>query len=225
MSTSDEEKIEIISWSGVRMEHLIDKIFNVPLNAGINDSKLKISISSITLTQLLKLLHAKFPNITEIAFSSIVPPAGRGVCQNYSFKNNETIDSFCKCKNIIFINNYSNFLIVNGAPKKRFYGDFLSITKLGFSVLAKNIKWRRNSSSINSASNPSPVNSIKLAKLAPSTSKPYNNSQISKELREAFMQYCLPLFWIVMSLSPVYSSSWPRQEGLRICHININHII
>ena len=28
-----------------------------------------------------------------------------------------------------------------------------------------------------------------------------------------------------MSVSPVYSSSWPRQEGFRICHININHII
>ena len=197
MSTSDGEKVEIFSWSGVRMEHLIDKISNVPLDslvervtihAGINDSKFKISISSSTLTQLLKLLHAKFPNITEIAFSSIVPPAGRGVCQNYSFKNNETIESFCKSKNIIFINNYSSFLTANGAPKKRFYGDFLSITKLGFSVLAKNIKWRRNSSSVNSPSNPPPVNSIKLAKLVPSTSKPTNNSHISKELREAFMQ-------------------------------------
>ena len=197
MSTSDEEKVEIFSWSGVRMEHLIDKISNVPqdslvkkvtIHAGINDSKFKISISSSTLSQLLKLLHAKFPNITEIAFSSIVPPAGRGVCLNYSFKNNETIESFCKSKNIIFINNYSSFLTANGAPKKRFYGDFLSFTKLGFSMLAKNIKWRRNSSSINSASNPSPVNSIELAKLAPSTSKPTNNSLISKELREAFMQ-------------------------------------
>ena len=199
MSTSDGERVEIFSWSGVRMEHLvIDKISNVLLDslvervtihAGINDSKFKILISSSTLTQLLKLLHAKFPNITEIAFSSIVPPAGRGVCQNYSFKNNETIESFCKSKNIIFINNYSSFLTANGAPKKRFYGDFLSITKLGFSVLlAKNIKWRRNSSSINSPSNPSPINSIKLAKLVPTTSKPTNNSQISKELREAFMQ-------------------------------------
>ena len=28
-----------------------------------------------------------------------------------------------------------------------------------------------------------------------------------------------------MLFSPVYSDSWPRQEGLRICHININHII
>ena len=170
------------------MEHLIDKISNVPqdslvkkvtIHAGINDSKFKISISSSTLSQLLKLLHAKFPNITEIAFSSIVPPAGRGVCLNYSFKNNETIESFCKSKNIIFINNYSSFLTANGAPKKRFYGDFLSFTKFGFSMLAKNIKWRRNSSSINSASNPSPVNSIELAKLAPSTSKPTNNSLIS----------------------------------------------
>ena len=142
------------------------------------------SVSSSTLTQL----HAKFPNITETAFSSIVPPAGRDVChcQNYSFKNNETIGSFCKSKNVIFINNYGSFLTANGAPKKRFYGDFLSITKL--SVLAKNIKWRRNSTSINSLSNPFPVNSIKLAKLAPSTSKPTNNSQISKELREAFIQ-------------------------------------
>ena len=198
MSTTDEEKVEICSWSGVRMEHLIDKISNVPqdslvkkvtIHAGINDSKSKISISSSTLTQLLKLLHAKFPHINEIAFSSIVPPAWRGVCQNYSFKNNETIESFCKSKNInFFINNYSSFLTANGAPKKRFYGDFLSITKLGFSVLAKNTKRRRNSSSVNSASNPSPVNSIKLAKLASSTSKPTNNSQISKELREAFMQ-------------------------------------
>ena len=230
MSTSDEEKVEIFSWTGVRMEHLIDKISNVPqdslvkkvtIHAGIYDSKFKISISSSTLSQLL--LHAKFPNITEIAFSSIVPPAGRGVCLNYSFKNNETIESFCKSKNIIFINNYSSFLTANGAPKKRFYGDFLSFTKLGFSVLAKNIKWRRNSSSINSASNPSTVNSIKLAKLAPSTSKPINNSLISKELREAFMQL-FTSFWIVMSVSPVYSSSWPRQEGFRICHINIKFI-
>ena len=28
-----------------------------------------------------------------------------------------------------------------------------------------------------------------------------------------------------MSVSPVYLDSWPCQEGLRICHININHII
>ena len=28
-----------------------------------------------------------------------------------------------------------------------------------------------------------------------------------------------------MSVSPVHSSSWLRQEGLRMCHININHII
>ena len=59
---------------------------------------------------------------------------------------------------------------------------------------------------------------------------------LSRELREAFLSVCLgsygrllcnclPLFWIVMSVSPVYSSSWPRQEGFRICHININHVI
>ena len=28
-----------------------------------------------------------------------------------------------------------------------------------------------------------------------------------------------------MLFSPVYSDSWPRQEGLKVCHININHII
>ena len=28
-----------------------------------------------------------------------------------------------------------------------------------------------------------------------------------------------------MSVSPVYSDSWLRQEGLKVCHININHII
>ena len=87
MSTSDGKKVKIFSWSGVRMEHLIDRISNVPLDslvervtihAGINDSKFKISISSSTLTQLLKILHAKFPNITEIAFSSVEPPAGKG---------------------------------------------------------------------------------------------------------------------------------------------------
>ena len=91
MSTSDEEKVEIFSWSGVRMEHLIDYLIsNVPQDTlGIHDSKFQISI------------YAKFPNITEIAFSSIVPPAGRGECQNYSFKNNETIESFLKSKNII----------------------------------------------------------------------------------------------------------------------------
>ena len=69
MSTSDGEKVEIFSWSGVRMEHLIDKISNVPLDslvervtihASINDSKFKISISSSTLTQLLKLLLLNF---------------------------------------------------------------------------------------------------------------------------------------------------------------------
>ena len=124
------------------------------------------------------------------------------MCQNYSFKNNETIESFCKSKSRSFINNYSSFLTANGAPKKRFYRDFLSITKLGFSVLAKNIKWRRNSFTINSPSNPSPVNSITLAKLAPSMFKPTNNSQISKELREAFMQ----LFTSLLDSNVSYSS-------------------
>ena len=61
MSTSDGEKVEILSWSGVRMEHLIDKISNVALDflvdrvtfpAGIKDSKLKISMSSSTLAKL-----------------------------------------------------------------------------------------------------------------------------------------------------------------------------
>ena len=28
-----------------------------------------------------------------------------------------------------------------------------------------------------------------------------------------------------MLFSSVYSDSWPHQEGLKICHININHII
>ena len=152
------------------------------------------------------LLHAKFPNITEIAFSSIVPPAGRGVCQNFSFKNNETIESFCKSKNIIFINNYSSFLTANGAPKKRFYGHFLSITKLGFSVLAKNIKRRRNGSSINSPSNPSPVNSINLAKLVPSTSKPTNNSHIYKELRGGFS--AIVYLFFEFQRSPLKCASW-----------------
>ena len=55
MSTSDEEKVEIFSWSGVRIEHLIDKISNVPrdslvkkvtIHAGINDSEFKMFISS-----------------------------------------------------------------------------------------------------------------------------------------------------------------------------------
>ena len=123
----------------------------------------------------------------------------------------------------MFINNYSSFLTANGAAKKRFYGDFFIITKLDFSVSAKNIKWRRNSSSVNSASNPSPVNSIKLAKLAHSTSKPSNNSQYLRSYGRLLCNF-VPLFWVVMSVSPVYSSSWPRQ-GLRICHININHII
>ena len=90
VSTSDEEKVEIFSWSGVRMEHLIDKISNVPqdslvkkvaIHAGIKDSKFKISISSSILTKLIKLLNTKFPKATEIAFSSIVPPAGRGVLE------------------------------------------------------------------------------------------------------------------------------------------------
>ena len=76
------------------------------------------------------------------------PPVGRRVCQNYSFKNNETIESL-NPKNIIFINNYSSFLTANGAPKKRFYGGFFSITKLGFSALVNNIKCRINCSSIN----------------------------------------------------------------------------
>ena len=54
MSTSDEEKVEIFSWSGVRMDHLIDKISNVPLNSliekvtidvGLYDSKFETSNS------------------------------------------------------------------------------------------------------------------------------------------------------------------------------------
>ena len=39
------------------------------------------------------------------------------------------------------------------------------------------------------------------------------------------MQFFLPLFCLVMLVSPVYSDFWPRQEGLKICPINRNYII
>ena len=77
LSISDEEKVEIFSWSGVRMKHPIGKISNVlrdslvekvTNHAGINDSKFQISISSSTLTKLIRLLHTKFGKVTEIAF-------------------------------------------------------------------------------------------------------------------------------------------------------------
>ena len=48
MSTSDEEKVEIFSWSGVRMEHLIDKISNVPLDSLTgSESTLVLSILNL----------------------------------------------------------------------------------------------------------------------------------------------------------------------------------
>ena len=100
---------------------------------------LNISIFSSILTKLIKPLHNKFPKVTEIAFSSIVPPAGRGVCQNYSSKNNEIIEYFCNLNNLNYINNCSSFLTANGAPRQRFYGHFLTITKLPFSILAKKL--------------------------------------------------------------------------------------
>ena len=146
MSTSDKEKVKSLSWSGVNMEHLIDKISNVPqdsvvkkvsIHAGINDSKFKISISSSILTKLIKPLHTKSPKATEIAFSSIAPPAGRGVCQNYSSKNNEIIEYFCNLNNLNYINNCSSFLTANGAPRQDFMDIFFTITKLAFSILAK----------------------------------------------------------------------------------------
>ena len=100
---------------------------------------LNISIFSSIITKLIKPLHTKFPKATEIAFSSIVPPAGRGVCQNYSSKKNEIIESFCNLNNLNYINSCSSFLTANGAPRQRFYGHFLTIIKLGFSILAKNL--------------------------------------------------------------------------------------
>ena len=134
MSTSDKEKVKIFSWSGVSMQHLIiidtsnvprdSVVKKVSIHAGINDSKFKISIHSNILTKLIKPLHTKSPKATEIAFSSIVPPAGRGVCQNYSSKNNEIIESFCNLCNLNYTNNCSSFLTVNGAPRQRFYGIF-----------------------------------------------------------------------------------------------------
>ena len=36
---------------------------------------------------------------------------------------------------------------------------------------------------------------------------------------------CLPLFSLIMSVSIVFSDFWPYQKGLRICHLNINHIL
>ena len=67
------------------------------------------------------------------SFKNNATPARRGVCQNYSFKNNATIEKFCKLKKIIIcINNYSSFLTAYGAPKKRFYGDFLEYYQTWF---------------------------------------------------------------------------------------------
>ena len=76
-----------------------------------------------------------------------------------------------------------------GLLEKDFIEFFFTITKLGFSVLAKNVKWRRNSSSARSTSNTSSVNSIQYINPKPPTFKPSNHVQISEELREAFVEF------------------------------------
>ena len=78
ISTSDEEKVELFSWFGVRMEHLIDKISNVPLdslpekvniNAGMNYSKFKIPLSSSTLKKnLLSFYTLNFLHLLKLLF-------------------------------------------------------------------------------------------------------------------------------------------------------------
>ncbi|GFR57587.1 hypothetical protein ElyMa_001747200 [Elysia marginata] len=103
MSSSARERVEIFPWARARMEHLLQKIQDVDpaasvtrvtIHAGFNDSQIDLKISSNVLSKLVNLLHVKFKNVVDIAFSSIVLPTARGACLDQAYKNNTMLKNF-----------------------------------------------------------------------------------------------------------------------------------
>lgn len=171
MYSSQNNAVSIISLPGASVDNLTDKVRKLHMNTevrktivhtGINDTmgNRRIIVTQLRIlglmyvTQLRILCDAlqnTFPT-TRILLSSTVPPRYR--FQHHLADNNNTLmQSFCKREKLTFINHTPFFTSQTGARKKLLYTDQIHTSKLGTSLLAKNINPDRARHTQNSETN------------------------------------------------------------------------
>ena len=114
------------------------------------------------------------------------PPAGSGFCQGHLVLNIEAKEIFCIAKNTIFIGDCDKVLTTTEATKKRFYDNFVNLSKHGFTILTYKLQWRRNISFITSISKPVRETLVNMFSQLLLTSKP--SSQFSSSTSRPFKQ-------------------------------------
>ena len=141
------EQVSLIALPGANFQKIRDVISSrsrdtnfttITIHCGVIDSVSNVRLSESCMLEIVGCIRRKFPNAM-IRFSSIVPPC-RGQGRYLAGINNQFLQSFCKNRNYCFINNTPFFNAKSGAPKQRLYSDNIHLTKIGSSILAKNIK-------------------------------------------------------------------------------------
>ena len=141
------EQVSLIALPGANFQKIRDVISSrsrdsnfttITIHCGVIDSVSNVRLSESCMLEIVGCIRRKFPNAM-IRFSSIVPPC-RGQGRYLAGINNQFLQSFCKNQNYCFINNTPFFNAKSGAPKQRLYSDNIHLTKIGSSILAKNIK-------------------------------------------------------------------------------------
>lgn len=155
MATDHYERVSVIALPGANFEKIRDVISSrsrdsntttVTLHCGVNDSLSNVRLSKANMLEIVRSITHKFPNAT-IRFSSIVPPC-RGKGRQLIDINNRFLQSFCISYKYCFINNTPFFTAKSGAPRQRLYSDSIHLTKIGSSILAKNIKYPQRAVSL-----------------------------------------------------------------------------
>ena len=92
MKSSEQEIVSVFSYENIRMNTIESRIKTfkpdplvkkITIHAGFYDSSCGLLFDKLNLTSIVHSIRTSFCNVEEIAFSSIIPPAGRGSCKDF----------------------------------------------------------------------------------------------------------------------------------------------
>ena len=129
MSTEPQEKVQVISVSGLTTEHLCHWLAHQPVtptvqlvtfHAGVNDCKSGQEVTTNAWETVSILCRHVFPN-ARLQASSILPAKGQHVMNNLITLSNASLSLVCNRDGISFIDHRPIFTAPSGAPRKALY--------------------------------------------------------------------------------------------------------
>nr|KAG5691552.1 hypothetical protein BaRGS_012352 [Batillaria attramentaria] len=129
ISTGPQDKVQVVSVSGLRTNHLADWLARQPqasgvslvtFHTGVNDCKEGRDVTTQLWKDLLKHGRRVFPN-AHVQASSIIPAKGRHTMNSLISLSNSNLRHVCVTTGVTYIDNSTVFTAPSGAPRLALY--------------------------------------------------------------------------------------------------------